>query len=206
MTNLIDEFFKRNLTEGESQALEDLLEKSGPDALRFGQKMRGEYLALGLPDPQAPSLSAPTASHTLTWMKAFLLTAALAGLGTTSWWYWSKPAIVTLAPAVVPKAVSRPPEKLLPPPVMIPERLASTAEGNRLSVVVELEKPSPVRVSILDPHNQTVRALFTGSLKPGKWSLHWDGLLDNGSKAPAGNYRIQVKSGSTEMSKTVRIE
>ncbi len=180
------------------------MEKSGPDALRFGEKLRGEYLALGLPDPQAPSLS--TVSHTLTWVKAALFTAALAGLGTATWWFWPKPAVLSLAPAVVPQTLSRHREKLLPPPVMIPERLASTAEGNRLSVVVELEKSSSVRVSILDPHNQMVRALFTGSLKPGKWSLHWDGLLDNGSKAPAGDYRIQVKSGSTEMSKTVRIE
>ena len=206
MNRLVEEFFKRDLTEGESQALEELLEKSSGDALGFGEKLRGEYLALGLPDPQTLSPSASSVPHSLTWIKAVLLTAVFAGLGTTAWWFWSKPAVVSLAPFMIPQTVSRPKVKLLPPPITIPERLVSTAEGNRLSVVVELENSSSVQVSILDPHNQTIRALFTGSLKPGKWSLHWDGLLDNGSKAPAGNYRIQVKSGSTEMSKTVSIE
>jgi hypothetical protein len=206
MTNLVEEFFKRDLSETEAQALEDLLETSSGDAMRFGAKLRGEYLSLGLPDPQTPSPSMATASHSLTWVKAFLLTAAFAGLAATAWRFSSKPAIVPIPHAVALPIITRHREALPPPPVAIPERLTSTAEGNRLSVVVELGKAAPVKVSILGPNHQTVRALYDGNLQPGKWSLHWDGLLDDGSKAPAGDYHIQVRSGSSEMSKTVSIE
>lgn len=206
MTNLVEEFFKRDLSETEAQALEDLLERSSGDALRFGEKLRGEYLSLGLPDPQTIPPSVATAPQSLAWVKAFLLAAAFGGLATTVWRLETKPAIVPVPHAVAPSNLTRHREELPPPPVVIPERLTSTAEGNRLSVVVELGKAAPVQVSILGPNHQNVRSLFDGNLQPGKWSLHWDGLLDDGSKAPAGDYHIQVRSGSSEMSKTVSIE
>jgi hypothetical protein len=42
MTNFFDAFFSRNLTEAEAEGLNQLLEKSPEEALRFREKMRIE--------------------------------------------------------------------------------------------------------------------------------------------------------------------
>jgi hypothetical protein len=219
MTNLVDQFFQRNLSEAEAQSLEELLGRSPEDALRLGEKMKQEYLAMGLPLPTLPKHFGPSLPGTgLPLLKSALLAAVLAGAGAFTWWFWSKPALqatVPLAsvekqalPETLPREVlARPQDKLPPPPLEIPQRLTgSGVEGNRLSVVVELESPAPVEVRILDPKDQPVRTLYQGNLEAGKWAIHWDGFLADGSKAPGGDYRIQVKSGSTEMSKNVSIE
>ncbi len=211
MTNLVNEFFSRNLTEAEAQSLEDLLGNSSEEALRFGEKMKQEYLAMGLPVPMIPkNFGLPHPALSLTKL-ALLATTFSAGI--LAWSLWPKAVLETaqtatpLEKVVIPATLSRPKVILPPPPLQVPQRLTgSTAEGNRLSVVVELDKPAPVEVCILDPKEQTVRTLYQGSLAPGKWSIRWDGLLSDGSQAPTGDYRIRVKSGATEMSKNVSIE
>lgn len=210
MANLVDEFFKRNLSEAESKALEELLGRSPEDALKFAQKLQGEYLAMGLTVPQVPKHFAPMASKgTGAAVKTLLALVTLAGTGTAAWWLWhshASPVLPPLKPAIV-QSLARPKAHLPPPPVEVPHRLdASAEEGNRLSVVVELDRPAPVWVSIVDSHDRQVRDLYQGDLQKGKWSIRWDGLLSDGSRAPAGDYLILVKSGSTQMSKKVSLE
>lgn len=214
MTNLVNEFFNRNLTEAEAQSLEELLGNSPEEAIRFGEKMKQEYLAMGLPIPTIPK-DFGLSHQVLSLTKLALLATTLSPV-ILVWSLWPKKVLeisqttTSSAPmekVVVPAALSRPKTILPPPPLLVPQRLTgSSSEGTRLSVVVELDKPAPVAVCILDPKEQTVRTLYQGNLSPGKWSIHWDGLLSNGSQAPTGDYRIWVKSGTTEMSKNVSIE
>lgn len=211
MTNLVDEFFKRDLTEAEAQGLDELLEKSPEDAMRFGEGLEEQYLSLGLTVPTIPSHFGP-ALPKAGWglLKSLLAAATLTGAGLMTWTLWPKPATVISVPALkttLPQSLSRPQAKLPAPPVEMPQRLTGASqEGNRLSVVVELDHAAPVQVCIYNPANQKVRDLYQGNLQPGKWSIHWDGLLTDGSRAPSGSYRIQVQSGATEMSKNVAIE
>ncbi len=219
MTNLVNEFFNRNLTEAEAQTLEELLGKSPEDALRFGEKIKQEYFAMGLTVPEIPRhWGLPHGTAPLSLLKAAIAAALLAGAGALGWHFWkpTSPLKSTatmpsqsapqLVPALPPLAV-KPQAALPPPPLEIPERLGGASEeGNRLSVVVELDKPAPVEVCILDPKDQRIRTLYQGSLPEGKWAIHWDGLLSDGSKAPTGNYHILVKSGATQMSKNVSVE
>ncbi|HJT24548.1 MAG TPA: FlgD immunoglobulin-like domain containing protein [bacterium] len=211
MTNLVEEFFKRDLTEAEADGLEKLLENSPEDALRFGQNLEQQYLSLGLTVPQIPSHFGPELPKAgWGFLKSLLAAVTLTGAGLLTWHLWPKPQEVITLPAqkaVLPHTLSWPKAKLPPPPVEIPQRLTGASqEGNRLSVVVELDHAAPIQVCIYNPANQRVRDLYQGNLQPGKWSIHWDGLLTDGSKAPSGNYRIQVQSGTTEMSKNVVIE
>jgi hypothetical protein len=211
MTNLVDTFFTRNLTEVEAEALDDLLSNSPEEALRMGEKMRLEYLAMGYPEPVMPKhLGLPHPG--LSFGKLFLLAAACS-TGILAWVLWPKAVVKTIQTALpapqlsIPAALPRPKASLPPPPLEIPQRLTGTSDvGNRLSVVVELDKPAPILVSIFDPKDQKIRDLYQGVLPTGKWSIRWDGLLSNGSQAPAGDYRILVKSGTNEMSKNVSIE
>src|SRR5581483_8807169 len=114
MNPLIDEFFKRDLTEAEAQALENLLEGSSGDAARFGEKLRGQYLALGLPDPLSLSHSAPMGSLGL--LKAGLGALLIAGLGAMTWTFWPRPAEVSLASAPPAAVVAVPKLKIHPLP------------------------------------------------------------------------------------------
>jgi flagellar hook assembly protein FlgD len=96
---------------------------------------------------------------------------------------------------------------LPPPPIQLPQKWgADSVEGNRLSVVVELEKLAQVQVRVLNPQDQALRVLFDGPLSPGKWSIQWDGRLADGTQAESGKYLIQVKAGSQVMSKSVSVE
>lgn len=207
MTDLIGEFFKRDLSEAEAQALDSLLENSSEGSLRFGQMLRGEYLGLGLPDPGAALPTPAPAPLALT--KAALVLAGVMAAGTVGWWFWPAPQVISIANSIqpaAPKTIMKTKTPLAPPPLVIPERLnVSSPEGNRLSVVVELAKPAPVKVFIQDDRGQVVRALYDGKLEAGKWSLRWDGLLADGAKAPSGDYRIQVESGSHKMAKNVSV-
>jgi hypothetical protein len=209
MTNLVEEFFKRDLTEAEADGLEKLLENSPEDALHFGQNLEQQYLALGLTVPVIPSHfgpALPKAGFGL--LKALVTAVTLAGAGAMGWHYWPRATVfLPTQKPILPQTLSRPKAKLPPPPIELPQRLTGTSsEGNRLSVVVELDHLAPVQVRILDSENRMVRDLYQGSLQAGKWAIRWDGLLTDGSKAPSGNYRIQVQSGATEMSKNVDIE
>jgi len=210
MTNLAEEFFKRDLTEDEAQRLEELLENSPEDAQRFGQGLEQQYLSLGLAVPTIPGHFGPALPKAGWGLLKSLVAAALTGAGLLTWAYWPKPAAVLSVPtpkSILPQTLSRPKAQLPPPPIEMPQRLTGAGqEGNRLSVVVELDHPAPVQVRIFDPANREVRDLYQGNLQAGKWSIHWDGLLTDGSRAPAGNYRIQVQSGTAEMSKDVSIE
>lgn len=208
MTNLVDTFFTRNLTEAEAEGLDQLLEKSPGEALRMGERMRLEYLALGLPEPMMPRHLFPP--HPGLSLGKLLLVAAACSTGVLTWVLWPKPALKMTVPAIkaeAPLALSKPQAMLPPPPLQIPQRLTGTSNvGNRLSVVVDLDKPAPVEVCILDLQGQRVRALYQGVLPSGQWSIHWDGLLSDGTQAPAGEYHIRVQSGSTQMTKDVSIE
>ena len=95
---------------------------------------------------------------------------------------------------------------LLAPPPAVPEPVtAETREGNRLNVVVDLDAEAPVKVRVLNSQEKSLRVLYEGTLQAGRWSLKWDGKLEDGSRAPAGDYRIEVESGSHRMVRTVSI-
>jgi len=216
MINLAEEFFKRNLTETESQSLEELLEKSPEASSRFGEMLHLEYLSLGLSEPKIPqNFRSPISVSPTSWLGSILGFSTLVGLVLVSLAWWMRPHSELTAPTLsvslpqkpMAAEVSQNSAVLAPPPIEVPQRLGDNSiEGNRLSVVVELDKPAPVQICIFDPKDQKIRDLYHGVLPSGKWSVHWDGLLSNGVQAPVGNYRIQVQSGTTEMSKNVSIE
>jgi len=214
MINLVDEFFKRNLTEAESQSLEELLEKSPEASESFGEKLHQEYLSLRLPEPKIPkNFHPPVPVPSMPWLGPILGLSALVGLASVTWWMWPRPELkVSSGPAIpvekpVPAEVSKNTLALPPPPLQIPQKLgAGPQEGNRLSVVVELEKIAQVQVRVLNSDQQPLRVLFEGPLQAGKWSVQWDGRLADGTPAESGQYVIQVKAGSQAMTQSVSVE
>jgi hypothetical protein len=216
MINLVDEFFKRNLTEAEAQSLEELLGKSPEASSRFGEMLHQEYLSLGLPEPKIPkNFHSPVSIPPTAWLGPVLGFSALVGVIVVSLVWWMRPhselTVPTLTASLPQKSiaavVSQNPGILPPPPIQLPQKLGTNSvEGNRLSVVVELETIAQVQVQVLNSDDRSLRVLFDGPLSAGKWSIQWDGRLADGTQAESGKYLIQVKAGSQVMSKSVSVE
>lgn len=90
------------------------------------------------------------------------------------------------------------------PPVNLDQNPSKTFSG--LSVQVGLAKPGPLKVRVLDDRGTEETVIYRGRLNPGNWVFEWDGQLSDGRHAPAGFYRIEVRSGTYTQSKKIQIQ
>jgi hypothetical protein len=207
MTDLVQEFFKRDLTEAEHEALNGLLAGSPEAVERYEGLLKENYLATGLPQPVLPKglQHLPHAGGGLAHGPLALTLAGLATVGVLAWKFWPQPLtpMVSKSPVEAPKPVMK---QVLKKPVAVePFAAGPGQEGQELSVIVNAPQRSLVTVRILDAQGKEVRALYTGFVEPGKWAFRWDGLLRGGAPAGAGDYRIDVQSGAAHMTKEVKI-
>lgn len=206
MTDLVQEFFQRDLTEAEHEALSGLLAGSPEAAERYEGLLKENYLATGLPQPVLPKglHHLPHAGGGLAPLALTL--AGLAVVGVLAWKFWPQPQpmpAVTKAPVEAPQPVMK--QVLKKPAAVEPLAAGPGQEGQELSVIVNAPQRSLVTVRILDAQGKEVRALYTGFVEPGKWAFQWDGLLRDGRAADAGDYRIDVQSGAAHLTKEVKI-
>ncbi len=208
MADLIHEFFERELTEAESDALGEQLRLSADESLRFEGLLESHYAATGLPLPELPTSLQnlplnPGGLGSALGLKLFAV-LVVAGLGYLVLKSWLSPAVpkAVLAPVV---STSQPAviTKLLP---VQPKPVSSTATGEQLSVVVGAQAKTLVTVRILNYEGKEIRDLYTGFVQPGHWSFRWDGDLADGVPAPAGNYEIDVQTGALHQTKDIRIK
>lgn len=68
----------------------------------------------------------------------------------------------------------------------------AVAPGGSVSAGFALAGDGQVTVTILGPDNSTVATLFQGPLTAGTYSYAWNGLLADGTPAPAGHYQVLV--------------
>ncbi|HET9869264.1 MAG TPA: FlgD immunoglobulin-like domain containing protein [bacterium] len=201
MADLVEEFFKRDLTEAEHEALAGLLGSSPDAALRYEGLLAENYLATGLPSPTLPrgleSLPGPGALGNVAWLKIALVAAGLTAAGLALWKFWPKPVLEVPAPGLQAPARPHPAR----PQAALPGR-----EGEELSVMVKAPEKSLVSVRVLDGAGKEVRSLYTGFVEAGQWAFQWDGLLQDGRPAQAGNYLIDVRSGTAHLTKGIRIK
>jgi hypothetical protein len=69
---------------------------------------------------------------------------------------------------------------------------ASVAPGAALVAGFALAGDAQVTVTIVAPDGSTAATLFQGQLAAGTYSYTWNGLLADGTPAPAGNYQVLV--------------
>jgi hypothetical protein len=209
MSQLIEQYFQRDLTEAEAEALERELLSSPESAALFNERAEAAYLATGLPAHQWPGkpISIPKAASG--GLKLILAALAL-GAGVLAWvWYSNQPSEVPVPkalplPQTQPAPVTKPAPKPFAPKAKAPR--PQDLEADQLNVLVETPQSSLVTIRVLDAQGREVRALFAGVLEAGQKTFRWDGLLADGRAAPAGEYNIQVQNGSRTLLKKVRIE
>jgi hypothetical protein len=219
MTSLVEEFFTRDLSEAEHEALSKLLEGSPEAASRYEGLLEKNYLATGLPQPNIPQ-SLASLPHlggsrlTVAGGTLKLLLVGLALVGTALWKFWPAPHAEISQPvqalAVEPVHKKAPAAKALPavkqPAPIQPVEAGIGSEGQELSLEVDAPQRSLVTVRILDSSGKEVRALYAGFVEAGRWNFQWDGLLENGEAAGAGDYRIDVQTGAVHQTKDIRIQ
>ena len=206
--DLIQEFFKRDLSEAEQEALAKLLQESPDAAVKYERLLEQNYLATGLPQPTLPKAlqSMPhVGGGGLAAGLTKLLIIGLIAAGFALWKYWPPSKVEN--PAPIQRPVMRPtnPEVKRPAPIQ-PEAAGPTQEGQELSVLVKTPQRSLVTVRVLNAQGREVRALYAGFVDPGQWAFQWDGLLENGEPASAGNYVIDVQSGPAHLTKAIQIK
>lgn len=88
--------------------------------------------------------------------------------------------------------------------VLVPASTAELSEGQGASGAVDLTaSATQVSVSIKDAAGQVIRTLDLGSQSASLIDFEWDGLLENGSAAPAGSYSFSVNAQRNGQSEAV---
>jgi len=223
MSDLIEKFFREDLTEAEEKTLSEQLLHSEEAADRFGALSEQKYVSYGLTEPVLGD-----GGFLKTWGKLILLLlAGLTILGVTGWAMLccvrqrvtaeipaeTAPLLGSVAPIektspsqpvasstvrkVVRQVVEAPPT-----PVMTDH---SPAKGKGLQIVFRMSTEGRAAIRVLDPSGAEVRRLFDGTMKTGSWSVDWDGHLADGKAARPGLYHIEVQTNGIVKSREVRI-
>ena len=83
----------------------------------------------------------------------------------------------------------------------------SPADGEELAVFIRHDQPMVLTVTVVDEEGNRVARLCTNRAdRPegtGGTTLYWSGLKDDGTPAPEGSYRVQVKASAGEISESV---
>ncbi|WP_207168571.1 flagellar hook assembly protein FlgD [Thiocystis violacea] len=77
--------------------------------------------------------------------------------------------------------------------VLVPARSIALEEGQSVTGAVNLSSSAGgVTLNVYGPGGDLVRSEGLGTLAAGLQEFSWDGLLDDGTPAPAGSYEIEI--------------
>ncbi len=216
MSDLVNQFFLRDLSLAEEEALDSLLGSSLEDANLFADRAAQAYARFDLlepndepdsrlgPEPNAGPDSGPEtgskADKGLWRLWGFGLIVLGLAAGLYEWRQYASvqtetPGMTTTqgvpAPADIP--VSAPSQEIKKTPSA---KASGVKTISRLKINVQVAQAGPVTVWILNGSGFLVKTLYQGSLAAGDYAYSWDGRLENGQKAPAGAYRVETHTGS----------
>ncbi len=79
--------------------------------------------------------------------------------------------------------------------VLVPGNTGYLNSGGTISGVIGIEQPANnLIVRVTDPSGALVREIPMGAQPMGEVRFNWDGLMDNGSFAPPGQYQISASA------------
>jgi len=232
VSDLIEEYFKRDLTEEEEARLAESLASSPEDAGRLAEGLARMYHASGLPEPVWPG-GTPPWKQPQSWVQKPIVPLALLalGLGFMAYKWFTYVPQASLAPRVpaipappreeslqknrdIPESLplrKKSPARIeVPSPtdhlVAPPDRNPSGHVYEQLSIVVEPKAPGLVTVRVKDANGVEIRDLYAGIIPAGKRVFSWDGKKEDGQLAAPGVYTLELQSGQKIMRREVKVE
>jgi glucose/arabinose dehydrogenase len=76
---------------------------------------------------------------------------------------------------------------------------------SQVSFDVKLASPGNLEVSVMDTRGRQVATLASGPHDAGPYTLHWDGVAENGRRAPSGVYYVRVSLHDQAMTRTITL-
>jgi len=203
MNDLKHDYFKRDLSDAEFEALGQELESSPESAERFAGLAADAYQETGLPEPRLGKLA--------TGRKALigLVLGCLAGLGL---WACLRPCQEASLPSLgegatysqerEPKAQA--PAKALRQAVLETAQAQVQAsldpDGKRLWVAVHNPRDSEARLRLLTLQGKVIAVLHQGKLASGEHRFSWDC-----QRAATGSYRLELLCDGRLQTRRVRV-
>lgn len=184
--NLIEDYFRRDLSEAEEERLRRLLGRSEEAGLEFSRLAERHYAKLGV--VAAGLLAAKTmtgsATHGAAWLRKLTWGAKAAGLKTAM---AAAGAVAVLGTGYVAVRHWR-----TPTPATAPQ------QGDGLSIELDLGSPKDLAVKVRDSRGALVRDMGHWHWEAGSHRLLWDGLNDAGKPVAPGRYQVDVDFGASQ--------
>jgi hypothetical protein len=208
MSPLSQDYFERELSPAEEEALAAELAASEEACQAFAAAAADDYKRSGFPDPAGPQ------PRRLAWAAAALLALGLGyGLSRAP----ERPVALAsveekafeerVTPAAPRPRPAEPREERVAPAV--PDRLLAQRDGyGYIFTVFTVEErlSGPGRLELLDLNGRSLRVLYSGPLDPGTWAFRWDGRAGDGQSLQTGRYRLEWSHGAHRLAKTVQVE
>jgi hypothetical protein len=202
MSDLLKDYFGRDLSDAEFEALGKALEASPEDALRFAAQAEKAYATTGLPKPVYPKKGIKIKPM------AVLAAGAFAGaLGLAAWLFFS-PSSCTQARSLPSFVETQPLEKESARKQEIKERLVAPSmeaylvqgrQGEMLQVVVSNPQPAHADLRLSSVEGKRIHTLHKGSLAAGRHAFTW------AAPGKAAKYRLEMDCGGKHISKMVKV-
>jgi len=215
LNQLLDEYFKRDLTEAEEEQLAQWLSSSGEASQRFIGLMESHYRALGLAEPEWAESPLPKffpkSRNPGLWLilAAFLLLALAAGGVLLHRWLTAQGRVAASIPSTAAMKKGGRPSSTQPNETIKKARTTETSTKGRireeLSVVVDNPHMGLVTVKVLDSSKSEIRVIYAGILAAGQKTFTWDGKDKSGLVSPRGVYYLEVASGAHMLRKEVHL-
>jgi hypothetical protein len=201
MTDLKEQYFRRDLDDEEFEALGRELESSPEASLAMAQRAEAAYLATGLPQPALPGRR----SH-----RSLLLglggAALLAGLA--AWAFWPAEEQESSV-ALLPQAEYHQTSEAQALPVAAPARALAQASldaqvdraAKLLWVTVRNPRPSQARIRLFGMDGSVLAVLHDGHLEKGDHNFSWDGR----AMAP-GSYRLELSCDGVVQTRMLKVK
>lgn len=224
MIDLVEKFFSGDLSPAEEEALDALLASSPEAADRFAEKAAQAYSRFGLPGPDSHqgsrrswlslllllALAMGYGWHRYGGFQKALGPAAQTAVSSSSETENQKttavpPGIPAKSPSIsygdklhgiAPVSNLSGEKGARTTPATPSPQATGRKTRSQLKISVQIKRDGPVTVQILDSGGLAVKSLYTGSLRAGTYAFAWDGRMDNGLKAPPGDYRLQTQTGA----------
>lgn len=91
--------------------------------------------------------------------------------------------------------------------IAVADAPAVLGQSGTVDATIDLpDGASGVQFTVTNPKGQVVRTLVAGAQSPGTMAVAWDGLDANGSRAPAGSYKLTAQAVVKEKTTDVTVK